>query len=67
MLALNLFGDKIFGFLGMAYPAWYLLMKEKKMIVMVAVIGGSMLLSGMVNKTDAFEVFFDGELVFSKF
>jgi len=56
MLALNLFGDKIFGFLGMAYPAWYLLMKDKKMI-----------LSGMVNKTDAFEVFFDGELVFSKF
>lgn len=67
MLALNLFGDKIFGFLNMPYPQWYLLMKEKKIVVMLVVIGGSMALSGLVNKTDAFDVYFDGELAFSKF
>ncbi|KAL4474212.1 hypothetical protein ABPG72_001751 [Tetrahymena utriculariae] len=67
MLALNLFGDKIFGFLQMPYPQWYLLMKEKKIMVMLVVLGGSMFLGNIVNKTDAFEVYLNGDLIYSKF
>ncbi|EAR83671.1 SelT/selW/selH selenoprotein domain protein (macronuclear) [Tetrahymena thermophila SB210] len=67
MLALNLFGDKIFGYLQMPYPSWYLFMKEKKMMVLLVVLGGSMLLGNIVNKTDAFEVYLNGDLIYSKF
>ncbi|KAL4435269.1 hypothetical protein ABPG74_017361 [Tetrahymena malaccensis] len=67
MLALNLFGDKIFSFLQMPYPSWYLLMKEKKMMVLLVVLGGSMFLGNIVNKTDAFEVYLNGDLIYSKF
>lgn len=50
----------------MPYPSWYLLMKEKKMIVLGVVMLGSMFLGNMVNKTDAFEVYLNGDLISSK-
>lgn len=50
----------------MPYPKWYLLMKEKKMIVLAVVVLGSMYLSNVVSKTDAFEVYLNGDLIHSK-
>ncbi|EGR33244.1 selenoprotein t, putative [Ichthyophthirius multifiliis] len=66
VLVFNLFGDRIFGMLNMNYPKWYLLMKNHKMQTVIGVIMVTQLLGSIVGKSDAFEIYVDGNNVYSK-
>jgi len=59
-------GDWIFRQIGMAPPAIYYRMKEKQFIVIMACmfIGGQ--ISNSLMSTGAFELYLDGNLIFSK-
>lgn len=66
VIILNLFGDKIFGYLQKPYPTWYLKMKENKWTVfIIAFLGGNMANSYLTN-TGAFELYVNNKLIFSK-
>lgn len=64
-IAVLFFGDGLFRMLGMAHPPWYNAMTENKMQTCLFLwIMNSFATSQM--STGAFEVSFDGELIFSK-
>jgi len=59
-------GDFIFAQLKMAPPAIFNKMKEKRMMVIMVVMLLGNTLHGAVTSSGAYEVFFDGNLAFSK-
>lgn len=64
-IALLIGGKQIFAALNMAEPSWYQYMRENNVTVFVGLfllnnIGGAMM------QTGAFEIFLDGELIYSK-
>ncbi|KRX01336.1 Thioredoxin-like fold [Pseudocohnilembus persalinus] len=65
VLLFSLFGDKIFGQLGMAYPGWYILFKEKKMVFSMGAVFLSNFLSGYILQTGAFEMIVNDDLIYS--
>jgi len=65
MAGLFILGSIIFGLIGVASPAWYPPIKKNKNLIMAVAMGFSVILLEFSAKTGAFEVFFDGKLVFS--
>lgn len=50
----------------MNYPSWYLKIKEKKFFFMMASYFVGNTISSSLGNSDAFEVYFAEELIFSK-
>lgn len=66
IIGIMMFGDKLFPMLGMQPPDMYEQVQDKKFAVgMAAWFFGNMASSSLSN-TGAFEVFYNGSLVFSK-
>mmetsp|Transcript_10295 Transcript_10295/g.37943 ORF Transcript_10295/g.37943 Transcript_10295/m.37943 type:complete len:144 (-) Transcript_10295:344-775(-) len=65
-IGLTLFGEKLFPLLGVAEPQGFAGLKDNKFqVVLVAWILGNTISQNMMN-TGAFEVFYNGEQLFSK-
>jgi len=64
-LLFSFLGDKIFGAFGMAPPGWYRFMKENPMQVFIGLFVFNSV-AGSMAKTGAFEVYLNGETVFSR-
>eukprot|EP00884_Botryococcus_braunii_P002157 jgi/Botrbrau1/11942/Bobra.341_1s0009.1 len=60
------FGPQLFSGLGMAPPPWYLRLRDSLGGALIAIWFGGNLVNNMLTSTGAFEVFFDGEPIWSK-
>ena len=58
-------GDYIFGYLQSPYPNWYLYMKNNRIQVGIALFFGINLISGWIVSTGAFEVIYNGSVLYS--
>lgn len=65
IIILSLGGDYLFQKLQIPVPRWYQYMQEKKLIVMVFAIFGINMISSLITSTGAFEVLYEGQLIFS--
>ena len=58
-------GDHVFSHLRMPYPSWYLQIRNNKIYAGVLLIFGLNILSNWMTSTGAFEVIYDGTIIFS--
>lgn len=65
-ISVSVFGDQIFGALGMPVPELVAAMQQNKVgACMMAWMGGNTLAANLLN-TGAFEVYYDGKMIHSK-
>jgi thioredoxin reductase-like selenoprotein T len=61
-----MFGASLFGYLGMAVPAWYENLKAKSWMVTMALMFLGNMVENNLLATGAFEIYVDDKEVFSK-
>jgi thioredoxin reductase-like selenoprotein T len=66
MIILLFAGDYIFRYLQSPYPGWYLYMKNNKLYLGVVVMFGLNFIIEWVGSSGAFEVIYDGTILYSK-
>ncbi|KAL3159719.1 hypothetical protein ABBQ38_010125 [Trebouxia sp. C0009 RCD-2024] len=66
IIGVMIFGDKLFPMLGMQPPDMYEQVRDKKFAVGMAAWFFGNMASSSISNTGAFEVFYNGSLVFSK-
>ena len=58
-------GDHIFRYLQSPYPKWYVYMKNNRIQVGIMMFFGINLISGWIVSTGAFEVIYNGTMLYS--
>lgn len=64
--AFVMFGETIFGWIGMAVPNWYVNVKEKSWMFTMGLFFLFNMVETSLNSTGAFEIYVDDKEVFSK-